>query len=399
MGKSSRPKRVITGAPTTRPQSATTSRPLSQAAKLTTANTRIPSQPVNGVAKPVTRPIGAAKPTTRPVSGVANDEKSTTRPNSTVAVNSTKTTTRPNSVAARDALTTTRAASSGIGAERRRKRIQQQQRQRWMPIAFTLGGIVLAIGVFFLISKLTDGTPQGTGQPVPATVMSSLTGVNASNINKIGTGGQTNPLQATPPNTPIIKNSAGLPVFFYAGGEFCPYCAAERWSMINALSRFGTFKNLHLMTSTDQDVYPNTSTFTFVGSSYTSKYLDYQPVETSDRNQQALQSLNSTQQQWFDTYDAPPYVTAQGKGGIPFISIGNQYIQISAGYNPQVLSGLSWQQIASDLSNPASPVTQGIVGNANYLTSAICKLTNNQPGNVCQSSAIQSIQKQLPKGA
>ena len=55
----------------------------------------------------------------------------------------------------------------------------------------------------------------------------------------------------------------------FVGAEYCPYCAAERWSMIMALSRFGTFTGLKEMSSESNDVDPDTSTFTFVDSSYT----------------------------------------------------------------------------------------------------------------------------------
>jgi hypothetical protein len=30
----------------------------------------------------------------------------------------------------------------------------------------------------------------------------------------------------------------------YIGAEYCPYCAAERWPLVMALSKFGTFSNL-----------------------------------------------------------------------------------------------------------------------------------------------------------
>ena len=69
------------------------------------------------------------------------------------------------------------------------------------------------------------------------------------------------------------------------GAEYCPYCAAERWGMIVALSRFGTFTGLQTTHSAAKDgagnaeVYPNTATWTFVHSSYTSKYLTFTPVE------------------------------------------------------------------------------------------------------------------------
>ena len=49
-------------------------------------------------------------------------------------------------------------------------------------------------------------------------------------------------------------------------------------------------------------------------------------------------------------------------------------------YVPGVLAGLNQQEIAAKLSNPTDPVTQRIVGTANYLTASICAVTGNQPG-------------------
>ena len=63
------------------------------------------------------------------------------------------------------------------------------------------------------------------------------------------------------------------------GAEYCPYCAAERWAMAVALSRFGTFSNLRLIHSSSADIYPNTPTLSFYKSSYTSKYVQFTPVE------------------------------------------------------------------------------------------------------------------------
>ena len=44
-----------------------------------------------------------------------------------------------------------------------------------------------------------------------------------------------------------------LPVVFFYGAEFAPYAAAERWPLILALSRFGTFSQLGLMQSSRDD--------------------------------------------------------------------------------------------------------------------------------------------------
>ena len=53
--------------------------------------------------------------------------------------------------------------------------------------------------------------------------------------------------QATSAPTTITGaplTSGGKPEMLYIGAEYCPYCAAERWAMIVALSRFGTFSGL-----------------------------------------------------------------------------------------------------------------------------------------------------------
>jgi hypothetical protein len=162
--------------------------------------------------------------------------------------------------------------------------------------------------------------------------------------------------------------------------------------MIVALSRFGTFSDLHMMASSATDIDPNTHTFTFHGSSYTSKYLDFVPVENADRNQQPLQSLTTQQQQLFSSI---------GGSGYPFLDLAGQYSSgggtFSGGYDPQVLHGLNWQQISSALSNPNDPVTLAIVGNANILTAGICQTTGQKPASVCGAKSIQQIEQQLPK--
>jgi len=33
-------------------------------------------------------------------------------------------------------------------------------------------------------------------------------------------------------------------VVSYVGGEYCPYCAIQRWALLVALSKFGSFTNL-----------------------------------------------------------------------------------------------------------------------------------------------------------
>ncbi|HXZ75384.1 MAG TPA: DUF929 family protein, partial [Streptosporangiaceae bacterium] len=147
--------------------------------------------------------------------------------------------------------------------------------------------------------------------------------------------------------------------------------------------------------------YPNTPTFTFHGSTYTSKYLTFTPVESqtnipdkSTGGYTALETPTKDQQALLAKYDVPPYVPSGSQGAIPFIYFGGKYLIAGASYNPQVLSGLSWDQIASAMSNPDSDVAKAVIGTANYMTAAICKMTGNQPASAC-TSTIQSLEKSL----
>ena len=112
--------------------------------------------------------------------------------------------------------------------------------------------------------------------------------------------------------------------------------------------------------------------------SYSSPYLTFGEVElytnvpdTSTCGYTALQTATSAELALLRTYDAPPYVDPAAAGSIPFLDFGNEYVSIGASYSPQVLSGLSWSTIATDLGNPDSTVAKSVDGTANYITAAI----------------------------
>ncbi|HEX8035203.1 MAG TPA: DUF929 family protein, partial [Ktedonobacterales bacterium] len=228
------------------------------------------------------------------------------------------------------------------------------------------------------------------------TVMQQITSVSPQVSAAVGTGGLQNPLTAVSPKVEVLKDASGKPKIVYIGGDFCPFCAAERWSVIVAMSRFGTFSNLHYMSSSGSDVFPNTPTFTFYKSTYTSQYITFEGVETQDRNHNPLQQPTSEQQQLLAKYDAPPYVPQQSAGAIPFMDFANQYLTSGAGFSPDVLANKSQPDIAKALSDPNAETTKNIVGNANYLTAAVCQVINNNAP-ACKVAPIPSIEQQLPK--
>ena len=168
-----------------------------------------------------------------------------------------------------------------------------------------------------------------------------------------------------------------------------------------ALSRFGTFSGLGLSTSSASDIFPSTPTFTFHGSTYTSDLISFAGVETSTNQLTAsgdayepLEALTAEQQRLEQTFNAPPYTSQAGT--IPFLLIGNRFVVSGSSYQPDVLQGKTWQQIADALSDPTSPIATQVLAAANMLTASICELTGGEPSNVCTAPGVTSAAATLP---
>jgi Domain of unknown function (DUF929) len=163
-----------------------------------------------------------------------------------------------------------------------------------------------------------------------------------------------------------------MPAITFVGEESCPFCAAERWPLVVALSHFGTWSQLGTTTSSATDVYPSTATLSFRNATYHSSRLTVRTTELADNLGHPLQRQTSLDSRLIRTYDVPPYVnSADQSGSVPFLDIGNRYILAGAQYNPQVLAGLSAQQIAAQLRAPSTPVAKAIDGAANVIIAAI----------------------------
>jgi thiol-disulfide isomerase/thioredoxin len=301
-----------------------------------------------------------------------------------------------------------------IAAQRAAAR-RAEQRRRILIAGGSILAVIIVIVAFIVIkassspSKPTTTTSSSANGPTGsalASVVAKVTSVPASTLNTVGTGGGA--VSGTPvtiKGSPAALTSGGKPEMLYMGAEYCPYCAAERWAMIVALDRFGTFSGLATVHSGikngagDAEPDPSTPTWTFVNATYTSKYLTFTPVEmqtnipdASTGSYTTLQTPTAAQNALITKYDAAPYTTEAG--AIPFVDFGNKYLIIGASYDPGVLSGLSWSTVATDLSNPSSPVAKAVDGTANYITAALCKMTGNQPASAC-TSVVQSLESKI----
>jgi hypothetical protein len=259
--------------------------------------------------------------------------------------------------------------------------VKRARRQRTLATTAVVAVVMVAVilGVIFLYHPQSPDPLIGT--PIPASLYNQITGVSSTTLATVGSGQGATGLTSEKGSSLTV---GGKPEMLYIGAEYCPFCAAERWAMTVALSRFGTFTGLTYMESSSTDAFANTPTFSFRNAIYTSNYLSFVSVETQDRNHGTLQTPTSQEQSFMNSYDS-----AQN---IPFVDIGNQtgnqYVTLNGGsqYKPSVLSGLNWTQIASQLNDPNTAVAKAVDGGANYLITAICKIDGENPATLCSQS-------------
>jgi hypothetical protein len=234
-------------------------------------------------------------------------------------------------------------------------------------------GLVVAVVVGLVVASVTSGGATASEVAAPTNVVAKATNVPGGVLAQVGTGQAATALQPASGGSPLaIDSKLGI---VFVSEESCPFCAAERWPVVIALSHFGTWSHLGATSSSSTDVYPNTATFSFRDATYSSPYLSLRTTELADNAGHQLQAPTALDTGLINRYDVPPYVnSADQSGSVPFLDIGNRFILAGAQYNPQVLASLSMSQIAEQLGDPASPIARAIDQSANALIVAIDQL-------------------------
>jgi len=260
--------------------------------------------------------------------------------------------------------------------------------------------LILLIVVVLLVVKITRGSTTVEPPPVApvsSAVVHAVPSIPSTVFDTVGAQQAAIPGEAVLSGQPRLS-IGGLPVVAYVGAEFCPYCAAERWVLVVALSRFGSFAHLGATSSSTAEVFPGTPTFSFDGTTYHSRYLSFAAVEeygdrlstTAPAGFPRLHEPTPVEWALFRRYDTGPFVP--GTGTLPFVDVDNRLVVSGAGigFSPGVFQGLSMEQVGSDLTNPSSPDTEAVLGAANTLSAAICAATGGQPLSVCTSPGVRA---------
>jgi hypothetical protein len=268
------------------------------------------------------------------------------------------------------------------------------------------GVVVALLGTLLLVKVVgSSGSGRPTTLPTPtsAAVLAAVTGVPASVFDAVGVRSPAVPVAAlhgVTGVTPLTTTRDGrrVPVVLFVGTEFCSFCAAERWPLVVALSRFGTFTSLSDAQSSAFGFAPNTPTFSFDGASYHSDYLVFRPYETASSvlgraGYRALMrepaSVRAVERRLDPT------------STLPFVDVANLLDAPQAALSPITFVGLGRDQVAAGLHDPANPVTRAIVAAANELTAAICAADGARPTSVCASPGVAAARAVLrhPSGA
>lgn len=284
------------------------------------------------------------------------------------------------------------AARGGSRSAQRQSARKPSFTKQYRGAILAAAGAIVVVGLIgFAVLQSTNSEPGESREStaLDQAVFENLTNVPASVFQEVGTGSASNPPKAI---SGVSLTEDGKPEILYVSAEYCPFCAALRWPLFMALSRFGTFDGLLESHSAADDVFPNTPTISFYGSTYQSDYLAFTPVEqyTNQRvggSYERLQELTDEQQNIVSRFNTG--------GGIPFLYMAGEYVASGASFSPNLLTGLTVAEIAERIGDASTNQSKAIIGSANVLTAALCELTGGEPGSVCDSPEVVQAASQL----
>jgi len=282
------------------------------------------------------------------------------------------------------AKSTKKAASERIAAQR----AAQQRAARKRNLLMAGGGILTVILVIVGIVIVGLHTKKGTGSSDVTPASSAISQAIATVATSAMTAQPDLSTIAGPPSAltgDLLKASNGLPQVLYVSAEWCPNCAATRWPLAIALSRFGTFTGISTTYSSSTDQPSHLPTLSFRTSTYKSSYIDFAGKEAVDGNNKPLQKLTTAESALFDKLGG---TASDPRPGYPFIDFGGKWKQNGTSYNPSILAGMTPDQVAATMTDATSKPGAAIQASADVFTAEICDMTGGKPANVCTATGV-----------
>jgi hypothetical protein len=256
-----------------------------------------------------------------------------------------------------------------------RARMKRRQRMRTLTILSVVAVVIVVVVIAAYLYTTSGGGSDLNGKQVSSAVYGPLYRIAQTSYASANTTLMTK--VQTYNGSPFT--SGQKPIVVYIGADYCPYCAFQRWALVVSLMRFGNFSSLRYMQSSPTDVFPNTATFTFDGSKYSSNYIVFQGYEQEDRSANPLQTVPPN---YTAVFSKSPFNSAY-----PFIDVANKYVVSGSFFFPDRLVGLNWTQIVGYMGTNSQIASQ-VESSADVLTALICHETNGNPTSVCSNPSI-----------
>lgn len=187
----------------------------------------------------------------------------------------------------------------------------------------------------------------------------------------------------------VSKESAkrnGKVFVFFMGAEYCPYCAAERWAIVRALSKYGQWSGLkQTMSAARDEPFLNLPTYDLTEATYSSPHVEFVSREIKDREFKPLQKLLKAEERVLRQYN--PNKT------IPFLLIGGRFMQLEAGFTPKTFIGHTFRQTETELKKIESEIRKTIDDEANIISALMC--VSGLPPEICKESGVSELVAQI----
>jgi thiol-disulfide isomerase/thioredoxin len=182
-----------------------------------------------------------------------------------------------------------------------------------------------------------------------------------------------------------IKRNGKLFIFFM-GAEYCPYCAAERWAIVRALSKYGQWSGLkQTMSAARDEPFLNLPTYDLTEATYSSPNIEFVSREIKDREFKPLQKLLKT--------DEKLVRKCNPEKTIPFLLIGGRFMQVEAGFSPKIFIGHTFRQTETELKKIESDIRKTIDDEASIISALMCVV--GLPAELCKETGIAGLVAQI----
>jgi uncharacterized protein DUF929 len=264
----------------------------------------------------------------------------------------------------------------GKAVQTRRQQVQPQQveidREQWMKRRKRNTVLAFLVAVAAIVASLGYAIHNAIGR-IDTAVASEL-GPTTASAPSAALG------HFKPIGTELKKG--GKPEVMMIGTLSCEYCAAERWALVKALGRFGTWSNLNAGTNG-----AGIPTFNLVDTKYSSWYISLVHKDLQDLNGDALQTLTAREHALYKKYDP--------QGVTPLLIVG-KYALVGQGVDPAPMIDRDFRSVQISLiKNETTGYTGPINAEANLITAMLCRADAGNPSVFCGRPEIKRIASKL----